>query len=115
MNTSKDTSALTGLPGRVMIGMLPPLGVGIRPQPCGIPGCMATLTNSTLGLRLSASLTTSYAPALTPPEVMMRSASSATSSRRARKSSTSSGTKCRCRAIAPAAVTAAVSIAPLDS
>ena len=43
------------------------------PAPCGMPGCIATFTKSTWPA--SASLTTSYAPALTPPEVISRSAS----------------------------------------
>ncbi len=34
MNTSKDTSALTGLPGSVMIGV----PSDNRPAPCGMPG-----------------------------------------------------------------------------
>ena len=37
-----------------------------------MPGCMATLANS-MPRPVSASLTTSYAPADTPPEVTMRS------------------------------------------
>ena len=70
MNTSNDTRALTGLPGSVMIGV-----PATTPAPCGMPGCIATLTNSTSSP--SESLTTSYAPALTPPVVMIRSASPA--------------------------------------
>ena len=42
------------------------------PAPCGMPGCMATLANS-MPCPVSASLTTSYAPAETPPEVTIRS------------------------------------------
>ena len=50
-NTSNDTSALTGLPGRQKIGTRSPRW----PKPCGLPGCMATWVNSTvpeLGQRL---------------------------------------------------------------
>ena len=56
MNTSKDTSALTGLPGSVTIGV-----PAACPDPCGMPGCMATLTKSTelSEARPNASLTTS--------------------------------------------------------
>ena len=43
MKTSNDTSALTGLPGSVMIGC----AADRVPAPCGMPGCIATLTNST--------------------------------------------------------------------
>ena len=60
MNTSNDTSALTGLPGSVTI-VAPAPFVRKRPMPCGIPGCIATLTNSTpwSPSRPKASLTTS--------------------------------------------------------
>ena len=95
MKTSKDTSALTGFPGSVMIGTRRPREEGKWPHPWGMPGCIATFTNSTVPVADSASLTTSKAPALTPPEVMIRSASSATSSSRAAKSAVLSGTKCR--------------------
>ena len=55
-NTSNDTSALTGLPGTVTIGV-----PATRPAPCGMPGCIATLTNSTprSPARPNASFTTS--------------------------------------------------------
>ncbi len=46
MKHLEDTSALTGLPGRVTIGV-----PATRPTPWGIPGCIATLTNSTPGHR----------------------------------------------------------------
>jgi hypothetical protein len=42
--TSNETSALTGLPGSVMIGVPVP---ATRPAPWGMPGCIATFTNST--------------------------------------------------------------------
>ncbi len=51
--TSNDTSALTGLPGRQTTAVSPYL-----PEPWGMPGCMATLVNST-PRGPSASLTTS--------------------------------------------------------
>ena len=68
-NTSNDTIELTGLPGSVTTGT-----PSNRPAPCGIPGCIATLANST-PWPVRASFTTSYAPADTPPEVRSRSAS----------------------------------------
>jgi hypothetical protein len=49
-------NAETGLPGRVKIGVS---SGPITPKPWGIPGCMATLVNSTVPSRLSVSLTTS--------------------------------------------------------
>ena len=55
------------MPGSVTIGT-----PRYRPRPCGMPGCIATLANS-MPCPVSASLTTSYAPAETPPEVTIRS------------------------------------------
>ena len=52
MNTSKDTRALTGFPGSVTMGVC-----ATWPAPCGMPGCMATLTKETSSAR--ASFTTS--------------------------------------------------------
>src|SRR5664279_1091102 len=69
--TSKETSALTGLPGSMTTGT--PSNI---PTPWGIPGCTATLTNSTPRPE-SASLTTSYEPSLTPPDVSTKSTSTA--------------------------------------
>ncbi len=40
-----ETNALTGLPGSVRIGVL---FLPITPNPCGIPGCIATLRNLTV-------------------------------------------------------------------
>ena len=54
--TSNDTYALTGLPGSVKIGVASGPTV---PKPCGMPGCIATLSNSTVPSRDSTSLTTS--------------------------------------------------------
>ena len=54
--TSKETYALTGLPGSVKIGVE---SGPITPKPCGLPGCIATWSNSTVPSRLSTSLTTS--------------------------------------------------------
>jgi hypothetical protein len=44
------------------------------PNPCGMPGCMATGSKETVPSCESTSLTTSYAPMLTPPLVTTRSA-----------------------------------------
>ena len=55
-NTSKLTSADTGLPGRPKTGVL---SGPIVPKPCGIPGCMPTLSNCTVPTLESTSLTTS--------------------------------------------------------
>ena len=63
-----------------------------RPAPCGMPGCMRTLANST-PWPVRASLTTSYAPAETPPEVTIRSTSVAASASRDRNAVTSSSTR----------------------
>ena len=108
MKTSKETRALTGLPGRVMIGV-----PSTTPAPCGIPGCIATFTKSTSSERES--FTTSYAPALTPPVVMIRSASRACASSSARKTSTSSAVIEDVTTSAPASRTAAASMTALDS
>ena len=47
-NTSNDTNELTGLPGSVKIGV--PSAPTV-PKPCGIPGCIATLSNRTVPRR----------------------------------------------------------------
>ncbi len=94
-----------------------------EPAPCGMPGCMATLTKSTSPLppdvagppAPSASLTTSYAPALTPPVVMMRSASPAWRLSASRNVATSSPVIGAATTRAPASRTAAASITALDS
>ena len=44
------------------------------PKPWGLPGCIATRSKRTVPSRESTSLTTSYAPTLTPPLVSTRSA-----------------------------------------
>ena len=68
---------LTGLPGSAKIGVL---SGPMVPKPCGLPGCMATCSNRTVPSRDSTSLTTSYAPTLTPPLVTTRSARTSWSS-----------------------------------
>ena len=76
-----DTYALTGLPGRVKIGVRSGPSM---PKPCGIPGCMATLRNVIVPSLDRAALTTSCSPPmLTPPLVISRSASLSRPSRRA--------------------------------
>ena len=39
MNSSKDTNTDTGFPGRPKYGF----ALDVAPNPCGIPGCIATL------------------------------------------------------------------------
>ena len=96
----KDTSAETGFPGSPMNGtVVSPSET--RPQPCGIPGCMATLVKVTPRSR-RASLTTSKAPMLTPPEVSTRSTSPATADSRATSSTGSSATSPPSTGSAPA-------------
>ena len=59
------------------------------PNPCGIPGCMATFRNVIVPSCCSAALTTSCSPPmLTPPVVIIRSARTSWSSM---AGSTSSG------------------------
>ena len=54
--TSKETYAETGLPGSVKIGVRSGPSV---PWPWGIPGCIATLVNSTVPSRESTAFTVS--------------------------------------------------------
>ena len=86
---SKLTSALTGLPGRPKTGVE---SGPMVPKPCGIPGCIATLSNRTVPSRESTSFTTSYAPTLTPPLVTSTSARTSWSSSVAASWCGSSGT-----------------------
>ena len=46
----------------------------MAPKPCGMPGCIATLKNSTSPRRKNAAFTTSRSPTDTPPEEMNASA-----------------------------------------
>ena len=93
-----ETNALTGLPGRVKTGVPPK---PIRPKPCGMPGCMATLRNL-MANEPSAALTTSCSPPmLTPPVVTSRSAETLSSSSAVTSATGSSFTRCR-RARPPA-------------
>jgi hypothetical protein len=55
-NISNDTNELTGLPGSVKIGVW---SSPTLPNPCGMPGCMATLPNHTVPSADSTSLTVS--------------------------------------------------------
>ena len=100
---SNDTRLLTGLPGRQKIGTLSPR----CPKPCGLPGCIAMRENSTVPISLSASLTTSKAPMLTPPLVTRMSARSSWLSRASSSLAWSSGTMPMRRASAPASRAAA--------
>src|SRR5690606_9120283 len=86
-------------------------GAGRVPDPAR-PRCMATARNVTSG---SASLTTSYAPWLTPPVVSTRSHRAAARSSVTRRISGSSGTLTRSPTRAPAARTAASSAGPFAS
>ena len=111
-NISNETKADTGLPGSVKIGVL---SGPIVPKPCGIPGCIATRSNETVPMRPSASLTTSYAPTLTPPVVITRSARISWSSIVVMSVLGSSGTKPIRYAVAPAAFAAAASMKLFES
>ena len=98
-NTSNDTAALTGFPGRPN-SSIPP---SVTPKPCGLPGCIATLVNSMTPA--SEFLTGSYAPALTPPEKTTTSAPSADAAATASAGpSPSSGTVSRSTTSHPASV-----------
>ena len=89
--TPRTTPARSpGCPGSVTTATPP----SNRPAPCGPPGCIATLPNVT-PRPANASLTTSYAPALTPPEVSTRSTPAVRSASTARNCATSSGTNRR--------------------
>ena len=55
-NTSNETMALTGFPGRVKTGMAAPPRT---PKPCGMPGCIATLSKRIVATLDSTSLTMS--------------------------------------------------------
>ena len=71
----------------------PEVGSATVPNPCGIPGCIATLRNSMVPSCRSAALTTSYSPPmLTPPVVIIRSARASWSSIAGRTCSGLSGT-----------------------
>ena len=95
------------MPGRVMTGVR---CAPSSPLPCGIPGRIATLTNSTPPSADSTSLTVSYTPIDTPPLVMTRSGEPGGASTRARtasswpsrKSASSRPTKRRRAAVAAA-------------
>ena len=66
------------------------------PNPCGMPGCMATLRKVIVPSRCSAALTTSCSPPmLTPPVVIIRSARTSWSSMAGSTSSGWSGTMAR--------------------
>ena len=107
-NTSKEMYADTELPGSVTIGTSSP-GSPRRPNPCGLPGCIATGPNQTPSRR-SASFTTSKSPWETPPEVTTRSAPASVArsvSRNASGSSRTMPTRC---GTPPARVTAAASM-----
>ena len=85
------------------------------PKPCGLPGCMATLSNRTRSPS-STSRTTSYAPTLTPPVHTTTSApASAAAARVARKASASSATRPVCTTCAPASVASPPSRTLFDS
>ncbi len=97
-NSSKETYEDTGLPGRASRGVWSGPTV---PKPCGLPGCIASLrksirppsgSSSAVPTEDSASLTTSYAPTLTPPVVTSRSARISWSSMVERSVSASSAT-----------------------
>src|SRR5919202_902995 len=109
-NTSNDTIELTGLPGSVKTGVPP-----IVPNPCGMPGCIATLSKRTVPRAVSTSLTVSRVPALTPPLVSTRSADAAAASSAARTAPGSSATIPAYDASAPSSAAAAVSPYPLLS
>ena len=55
-NTSNETYDETGLPGSVRIGVA---SSPTKPNPCGLPGCIATSPNDTVPSSESTSLTTS--------------------------------------------------------
>ncbi len=105
-NTSNDTYADTGLPGNVNTGTP---RCPSRPNPWGLPGCIATWWNATPSGPDSTCLTTSYAPMLTPPEVTTTSTCSTNRSSRERTVCESSPTQERYAAVAPARATAPAS------
>src|SRR5450759_4464691 len=111
-NTSNETIALTGLPGRVNTGTS---SSPRTPKPCGMPGYIATLSKRTVPTRESTSLTVSKAPMLTPPVVITASARSSWLSIVVRTVWASSRTQPMRNGMQSRARTAAVSMRPLLS
>ena len=110
-NTSNETCELTGLPGSVTTATPP----STRPAPCGPPGCMPTLTNSTPapGQRVLDHLVRPGAD--TPPEVSTRSTPASRSRSRRGTPPRRPGRSAASSARPPASCTAAASIGPFDS
>src|SRR5690606_22510123 len=108
-NTSNETIALTGLPGKLSTGT-PSTTV----SPCGPPGCTATGPNCP-PIGSSTSLTTSKSPLDTPPVVNTTSAERVAADRVRRNCAGWSPLCSTAVTVTPFAVSAAASAMPFES